>query len=210
MLFTGALSLAFPHEVPSAVRSSGVLPFAALLPALALVLLGRVWQAAVPTIKGRAMAASGVAALALASAYLNFGAYFHTYPLWLPHHNYPLHRELVTIIDQLSGERAVYLKYLPYWIDGDVIRLQLRSAPPDWNNIQPALDMAVLEAQAGQGFAVILHPQDVETLEELRNHFLQGTWFSERMPSGEVAFRVFLVGPADLLPDEASSREGLR
>jgi len=204
MLFTGAFSLAFPQEVPSAARSSRVLPFAALLPALALVLLGRAWQAAVPTARGRLVVVLGVTVLALVSAYLNFVAYFHAYPFWLPHHNYPLHRKLAATIDQLSGERAVYLKYLPYWIDGDVIRLQLRSTPSDWNNIQPALDMAALEEQARQGFAVILHPEDVETLEALRSHFLQGSWFSERMPSGEVAFLVFLAGPAALPLGEAA------
>jgi hypothetical protein len=198
MLFTGAFSLAFPHEVPSAVRSSGVLPFACLLSALALTLLSRAWQAVVPTAKGRVVVVLGIAGLLLAGAYLSFVAYFGTYPAWLPHHNYPLHRELATTIDQLSGDRAVYLKYLPYWIDGDVIRLQLRNTPPDWNNIQPELDLPVLDTQVGRGFAVILHPQDVETLGELRSHFSRGTWFSARMPSGEIAFRVFLAGSAGL------------
>ena len=198
LLFTGAFSLAFPHEVPSSGRSSGVLAFAPLLSALALVLLGRAWQAVIPTTKGRIAATLGMTTLALTSAYLNFVMYFHTYPLWLPHQNYPLHRELAATIDQLSGERVVHLKYVPYWVDGDVIRLQFQSTPPDWNNIQPELDLAGLETHMEKGFAIILHPQDGEGLEDLREHFSQGTWYSVRMPSGEVAFRVFLMGPAGL------------
>ena len=114
--------------------------------------------------------------------------------------------ELAAAIDQLSDGRTVYLKYLPYWIDGDVIRLQLRSAPPDWNRIQPSLDLSVLEAQAEEGVAVILHPEDVETLGELGNRLPQGAWFSERMPWGEVAFHVFVAGPAGLVPGKASQR----
>jgi len=203
LLFTGAVSVAFPIEVPSAGRSSGVLAFAPLLPALALTLLGRIWQAAVRTTRGRVMVALAVTGLVMCSAYLNFVAYFHAYPFWLPHHNYPIHRELAAIIDQLSGDRTVYLKHLPYWIDGDVIRLQLRRAPSGWNNILPSLDVTALETQA-ESFAVILHPEDVETLGELANHFPHGTSFSERMPHGEVAFRVFLAGPAGPLLDEAN------
>jgi hypothetical protein len=148
-----------------------------------------------PAARGQLVVGFGVAALALTCAYLNYTAYFVTYPDWLPHHNYPLHRELSRTIDQLSRDREVYLKYLPYWIDGDVIRLQLRNTPSDWDNIQPELDLAVLARQTGTGFAVILHPQDEETLEGLSSHFLRATWFSMRMPSGEVAFRVFLSGP---------------
>lgn len=203
LLFTGAVSLAFPHEVPSAVRSSGVLPFAPLLSALALRLLWRAWRGAAPTVGGRVVVALGVTVLVLWSAYLNLAAYFLVYPQSLPHLNYPLHANLAATIDRLSGDRAVYLKYLPYWIDGDVIRLQLRRAPSDWNNIVPSLDMTALEGHAAGRFAVILHPRDVQTLEELSSHFARGTWFSERMPQGELAFRVFLMGPAAPLLDEA-------
>jgi len=208
LLFTGALSLAFPHEVPSAVRSSGVLPFLPLLPALALTLLGRAWEAVVPTSRGRVVVALGMAGLALWSAYLNFEAYFVVYPQWLPHQNYPLHRELAATIDRLSGDRAVYLKYLPYWIDGDVIRLQLRRAPAGWNNIVPSLDMTALEGEAAGRFAAILHPDDVETLEELSSHFPRGTWFAERMPHGGEAFRVFLAGSVAPLLDEGAQESG--
>lgn len=202
MLFTGALSVAFPHEVPSSGRSSGVLPFTPLLSALALILLARAWRAAMPATISRVMVGLGVTVLILVGAYSNYSAYFRTYPSWLPHHNYPLHHQLTVTIDRLSGEQAVYLKFVPYWIDGDVVRLQLQSTPRDWNNIQPELDLAGLETQVERGFAVILHPQDVETLETLRNRFSPGTWYSERMPSGEVAFRVFLVGPTDLSLNE--------
>ena len=124
---------------------------------------------------------------------LNFQAYFVSYEASLPNRNYPFHRALAEAIDDFAGEGPAYIKYVPYWVDGDVVRLQLRRQPPQWDNIVPAVPFDRIHLKPGERLLVILHPHDDETLAQLRAHYPCHVVLTCRNKYGEPVFLKFIA-----------------
>ncbi|MEA3345468.1 MAG: glycosyltransferase family 39 protein [Chloroflexota bacterium] len=193
MLLPGALSLAFPQEVPSAVRTSSVLGVLFLFPAAALDLLWQTVQELIPSERSRWAGACALLLLLGWICQLNFRAYFTSYEASLPNRNYPFHRALAEAIDDFAGEGPAYIKYVPYWVDGDVVRLQLRRGYLQWNNVVPAVPFDQIHLDPGERLLVILHPDD-GTLTQLRAHYPRHVVLTQRNQYGDPLFLKFIAG----------------
>jgi len=193
MLLPGALSLAFPQEVPSAVRTSSALGVLFLFPAVGLDLIWRAVRRLSPLGEYRWIGTCALLFLLSWGGRLNFQAYFTSYESSLPNRNYPFHRVLAEAVDEFAGIGLAYIKYVPYWVDGDVVRLQLRRQPPQWDNVVPAVPFERIRLNPGEKLLVIFHPEDDETLAQLKAHYPRHVVLPQRNPYGDVVFLKFIA-----------------
>jgi len=164
-----------------------------LFPAVALDLL---WQAMRGlTLSGRSPWLGTCALLLLLgwACRLNFEAYFADYEASLPNRNYSFHRAMAETLDDFAEEGPAYVKYVPYWVDGDVVRLQLRRQPPRWNNIVAAVPFDHIHLDPGQRLLVILHPDDDDTLAELEAYYPRHVTLIHRNQYGDPVFLEFVA-----------------
>jgi len=217
MLLPTILSLAFPHEVPNAIRAIGVLPAVMLLPAVALTLVGRrliafyrgqvvrEWDVGL-SVNGerrlhlgwetrwmRLVALCGVLALGLAlEARAVYPLYFERYVAHLPDKNYSITLEMARAIDDFADDGESYIKGVPYWYDGNAVRAQLRRADQSWHNEMEVLIPGEAPLGGGPGrFMVIVHPEDTEALQTLREAFPRGMEREHYNFEQQVAFITF-------------------
>jgi len=217
MLLPTILSLAFPHEVPSANRAIGSLPAAVLLPAIALALVRQRLSVLSPAQPSRGIdvtvAVDGsaihkwhwrwgwpwqhslVALLLLvliAETRSVYPVYFRHYVEHLPAGNYSISLEIARAIDEFADNGPAYAKYVPYWYDGNAARAQLRRADQSWHNELDALRREEPPFVGPSGkFMIILHPQDAEALRMLLEAFPRGIALRHLDNKGEVAFLTF-------------------
>ncbi|MGC8874890.1 MAG: glycosyltransferase family 39 protein [Chloroflexia bacterium] len=196
MLLPTTLSLAFPQEVPGAVRSSGAIATVMFFPALALTLAGDVLRDLLPHRGWKRCALLLLGGVLLATTALNARLCFVEYPKYLPFGNYPLFREIARVIDDLGDDGAVLLKDVPYWSDRDAIRLQTR-AHKEWGlhgEIMLAEDPWDFQAlrQMGPQVAIVFHPEDRANLNLVRAEFPDGVELVFRDDAGRPQFIVYL------------------
>ncbi len=195
LLLPTTLSLAFPLEVPGAVRASGAMATVMLFPALAVVALWqRLGQIGAP-LRSRWAWGGLLAALAIASGSINAWLCFGEYPQSLPYENYPLYREIARAIDEFGGDGPVFLKTVPFWDDKDAIRIQTQGHQ-EWglhgeiiSQIDPAFFADLVEPQ---GAVIVNAAQDAGALAALQELFPQGVTLFYRDGQGRPQFAVFL------------------
>ena len=217
MLLPTALSLAFPQEVPNAIRAIGVLPAAVLFPALGLALvrerafalfplhpaktlrLGFTVQGATKreltlcwSWTGRHTVVTLLVLMALYETWAVYPTYFDEYKTHLPSRNYSISLEMARAIDEFKPNGESYIKIMPYWYDGNAVRAQLRHTDQSWSNELDTLrpDAPPLVGSPGK-FMVIVHPQDAETLRTLHDAFPRGIEVAHADNEGGVAFFTF-------------------
>ncbi|MFQ6057959.1 MAG: glycosyltransferase family 39 protein [Anaerolineae bacterium] len=217
MLLPSALSLAFPGEVPNAVRAVGVIGPAFLLVALPLPLIRRVlaqalsgaerreifavlrispasqWEKrwALP-LQGQHLFAALVVPILVWEGYSTYQTYFHDYVYYQPDHNYSISLEMARAIDDFAGDGPAYIKVWPFWYDGNAVRAQLRVQSQDWAGEITGLDPSAPPLSTLQGKAMfILHPEDEEALSTLRQFFPRGVAVERRDQEGRVTFITF-------------------
>ena len=217
LILPTALAVAFPHEVPSAVRAAGVIAPAYLLVGLPAVLLRRrlvaLWpqgihqpltlSLAVPprldwqwrgrvAVNVRALAAAGLVLLGALELGETRRAYFRDYVRHLPQGNYAISLELARALDEFCGQGEAYIKVWPYWYDGNAVRAQLRVTPRTWNGELNDLDPARPPLSTARGqVMVIVNPQDERALQALRAAFPRWVAVGHRDYEGRVAFITF-------------------
>jgi len=195
LLLPTSLALAFPHEVPGAVRGGGAMATVMLFPAVAVVLvwrrLGEMW----PVLRSPWGWGGLLAALALSSGLINAHLCFVEYPKGLPEENYPLFRNIARAIDEFGDDGPVYLKTIPFWDDKDAIRLQTEKHKT-WGlsgEIIDEIDPYFFASLPASQVAVIVNPErDAGALWALRHLYPQGVTISYRDASGKAQFAVFL------------------
>lgn len=217
MLLPTILALAFPHEVPNAIRAIGALPAAMIVPAVALMMVRRGIAALYPARPVREMALMFVengesrwvwrwrwawtprhtwAAVLIVAAVIEIRAvyptYFRDYVKHLPDENYSITLNMARAIDDFADDGDAYIKIMPYWYDGNAVRAQLRRADQSWSNELDALrpDQPPLAGPPGK-FMVIVHPDDSQTLATLRAAFPQGIELQHLKDKGGIAFITF-------------------
>ncbi len=203
LLMPSTAALAFPQEVPSAVRAVGVLPAAVMFPAIALGSVGRVLAGAAKRIEPAGqMRASGLMTLSAAAGAIALGLsaealavyplYFHRYVEHQPHQNQSISLKLARAIDGIDGSGEAYLMIWPHWYDGNAVRAQLRKTPSDWDNELWELipGQPPLGDRPGR-YLVILHPEEGRSLAQLQNHFVRYVVIEQHWDDGTVAFRTF-------------------
>ncbi len=203
MLLPTALALAFPREVPGAVRSGGAMSTVMLFPAVAVAVFGERLGALFPMLRSRWGWGGLLAALALASGLQNVSLCFVEYPKFLPAGNYPLYREIARVIDEFGDDGPVYLKSVPFWDDKDAIRLQTKEHP-EWGlhgEVLTEIDRAFFASQgAGQGAVIVNTEQDRASLRLLQEMFPHGLTLYYRDEQGRPQFAVFLYRKDDFVP----------
>ncbi len=203
MLLPTALALAFPREVPGAVRSGGAMATVMLFPAVAVAVLWERLGALFPMLRSSWGWGGLLAALALASGLQNAHLCFVEYPRFLPYENYPLYREIARVIDEFGRDGAVYLKSVPFWDDKDAIRLQTKEHP-EWGlhgEVLTEIDRAFFASQgAGQGAVIVNPEQDRTSLLFLQEMFPHGLTFYYRDGQGRPQFAIFLYRRDDFVP----------
>lgn len=189
MLLPSILALAFPQEVPSAVRSIGALPAAMVVAALGLAqarrtLAGALVPAATTEPTSGTLAAGPTrpvawrvgGALAMVGAIVVLGAetratydvYFRDYVWQQPDHNYSISLEMATAIEAFGEAGTAYILAAPHWYDGNAVRAQLGRAPEEWDLELTALVAGQPPLDGARGkVMVIVHPQDAAALEML-------------------------------------------
>jgi 4-amino-4-deoxy-L-arabinose transferase-like glycosyltransferase len=181
------LAIAFPNEVPNAGRSSGAIGPVCLVTALALVLWRRQLSAAVAGwIKPRVVRVPLQVLLMVAllvgmvvEGRETWVDYFERYRMVQPGGNDAISTRLVEIIEQFSQSGQVYLKAYPHWYDGNALRTQLRLAGIEWENeIQEVRADLPPQRDTEGSIAVILHPNDTESLGALRVAFPHAVEFT--------------------------------
>jgi hypothetical protein len=217
MLLPTIFSLAFPHEVPNAIRAIGALPAAVILPAVALGMTTRRFAALYPydgtretgitvTVDGVSKwawrwhsarlwryALGGLLAAALvAETWMLYPTYFDAYLAHLPNHNYSISLAMAQAIDDFSDDGESYIKVAPYWYDGNAVRTQLQREDQSWHNELIVLnaDQPPLRGELGK-FMVIVHPQDAEAQQLLQQAFPSGLALTHLDNDGRVAFITF-------------------
>lgn len=212
MLWPTILSLAFPHEVPNAIRAIGALPAAMVIPAVSLALLRRRLCAQLPAQEASACGTGGraslfcwpwggsrrlvlVALLALVLATETvavYPVYFKEYVSHLPGGNYSISLEMARVIDDFADDGLAYIKIWPHWYDGNAVRVQLRHVEQSWPNELEVLRPGRLPLAGPPGkLMVIVHPRDAEALGALREAFPKGIELQHSDNAGEVAFIAF-------------------
>lgn len=195
LLLPTTLALAFPMEVPGAVRSGGAMATVMIFSAVAAVTAWQQLGQVLPSLRGVWGWGGLLTSLALLSGVYNAHLCFVEYPEFLPYRNYPLFREIAGVIDELGDDGPVLLKSIPHWDDKDAIRFQTRQHQ-NWSlsgEIITQIDPDFLANLQAPQAAVILHPErDRESLEALRRIFPQGTTWLYRDQQGQVQFAVFL------------------
>jgi len=217
MLLPTALSIAFPAEVPNAIRAMGAVPAVVVLCAISLTLVRRTFAQAFPRQPSRqvvlCLSRDGdeqvvlrwrwglgvrhglVAMLILALAFETWSVYptyFDDYRLGLPEQNYSVTLEMARAIDAFVDEGEAYIKIMPYWYDGNAVRAQLRHADQSWHNEIGSFEAnhPPLAGDPGK-FMVIIHPGDQQSLAVLNQFYPSGISLTRRTPSGQVAFLEF-------------------
>ncbi|NLT73113.1 MAG: glycosyltransferase family 39 protein [Chloroflexi bacterium] len=199
LLLPSTLSLAFPDEVPSAVRSIGVLPMAMMLAAVG-VRAASCWLTGGSPQPGRSgrlnavvrpLSVVAIVGGLLAEAVAVYPLYFGRYVSAQPYQNQSISLEMAHVIDAYSDGQA-YILVAPFWYDGNAVRAQLVHAVPD--GVQ---EVTVLEP--GQGpldrsvprALVIVHPDGLEALSLLEGDYDRSIVLGHRWEDGSLAFWAF-------------------
>jgi hypothetical protein len=185
LLLPSALSLAYPIENPSVVRTGGAIPAVMVIAALPLGLtLERnslaprtASPASEATLPGwrRGLVASGALILVIAVTVINYQRYFSDY--WRQYQRYALNTTEIAsalqgFIESGGSPDNAWIVAWPYWIDTRGAGIEL--GDPTWNNV--ILDPEELDTHADQPRPrfYVLYWQDYKTLEHLQTLFPRG------------------------------------
>jgi len=203
LMLPSTLALAFPSEVPSAVRSIGAQPMVMVLAAwgmrVALARLHGLWEdagAAGPPGKGwQALSVAigaGILTGLAGEAVSVYPLYFDRYVKAQPYQNYSISLEMARAIDDFADDGEAYILVAPHWYDGNAVRAQLRRAIPsqvrELDQLRPG--EGPLDGRPGR-VLVIFHPDDVRAAELLASSFKQHIVLENRRADGSVAFKAF-------------------
>jgi len=199
LLLPSILSLAFPGENPSVVRTAGAIPVVAVLVGLGLYVVTRAAKELGKTRWGMWLAVPLLALVLTATTLINYRRYFVGY-----YHSYQLSsqnssemadamRDFIATGGDLSH---IVIHAWPHWVDTRALALLMGN--PDWQNTNVVLnrvtDLSRLrDDPAPQMY--LLHPSDGNGLQILQETFPQG--HAVRQPSRIAGhdFVLFLVPP---------------
>ena len=187
LLFAGLLpsilSLAYPIENPSTVRTGMAIPIVALIVALPLLVLVRQMRTLVPDSAG--LPAAGV----VIAGFFAGGGADQQHPIF--HHLCsPAHRFLAALQHRRCRHQSVpgrgwaeedaYLLTWAYWIDWRLVSIQ--TGDIKWRSISQGLDPVRLRDGIPRPRLVLVHPEDRVSLDTLRSWYPRATrreWLTE-------------------------------
>ena len=176
-LLPSALSLSFPEENPSVLRTCCAIPVVFTIVAGPIAIwTERVWRAW-PRLWMRGVVGVSLALLTFSVIRLNSVRVFETYVASYRAVTTDL-SEIVTAIRgfeaTLGSTDDVYVVAWPNWVDGTALAFEL-GLPPDWSRHQlENAGQASAHAHQSQARMYILHPNDVAGLHVLKTLFPNG------------------------------------
>jgi hypothetical protein len=195
LLLPSILSLAFPEENPSAVRTGGAIPVVMFITALPLALLvtALVRHAAGPVRCVGALFLAGTLVLAVAN---NAIWYFRDYDAQyrLSHWNAT---EIGAVAREFAGQfgslRDVYHVPYPHWVD--TRNIGINAGDVTWNNAVGDLDDIAVHALEPGPRLYLVHPEHDEAIRVLRAAYPQGELQFYDSPRPGKDFLLFRVLP---------------
>ena len=198
LLLPSVLSLAFPEENPSVVRTGGAIPFVMIIVALPLATLGKRFSA-LPTRAARGIFAIFLAGILLFALADNYRWYFVEYDrhirqsLW----NATEMGEVVRAFSATEGSlQDVYHIAYPHWVDTRAIAIT--AGDITWRNAVLDLRELAIHAADPSPKLYLLYPADQKALARLSLIFPQGTverYKSSRPGKDFLLYRVPARGP---------------
>ena len=175
MLIPSALSIAFPRENPSVVRTGGAMPAVLILCALGPgLLLESARQLARPWLRGAALV--GVIALALTIGLINRERVFTIYPAQYcsrAQNASDIAYELQRFIAQGGARQQAWLIGFPHWVDTRAVGVWLGDS--SFSNTVLGADAAIQINLGGQPGWFALNIDDLVTLRALQARYPSGT-----------------------------------
>ena len=194
LMLPSTLAIAFPIEVPSNTRASGVIPIVVMLVALPVYLAGQQLLRALRGGTGLTLTVVLGGLVLLQSARSNYQTYFHDY-YWDYRHAAPNTSDMARIIrgfgNSVGDIYDAYIVSSPYWIDHRAVSLTLRDM--DWNN--NLLNIADAQAHLAEprNRLYIFRPDNQEAEVWLREHCPNGQLMRYQAFIPEKDFMVFFA-----------------
>ena len=195
MLIPSALSIAFPRENPSVVRTGGALPMLMIVCAIGPGLL----LDALPTtgrqrIVAGALAYGLVAAICLAAIAVNYQRVFVDYPAqYCPRaqNASDIAREMNAWVAQGNDRRNAYIVGYPHWVDSRAVGVWIGDItfPNTVGRQVGRMDAAEVDLQGRPGWFA-LNIDDAESLRALQDRYPDGTM---RVVAGSQCGKQFVV-----------------
>lgn len=203
LLFPSILSLAFPNENPSVVRTAGAIPIAAVLAGLGLYTAARSLRQVGGPRLGALLSGSLVALALITTTLANYQRYFvfylHSYQLSAQNSS-EIAAALQGFIATGGDLKHAVIRAWPYWVDTRAVALIM--GDPGWQDtnvvIERVQDLARLRHDPAQQMYA-LHPEDITGLITLKDTFPEGYAVRHHSPVPGHDFMLFLV-PMRALP----------
>jgi hypothetical protein len=193
LLAPSILSVAFPKENPSVVRTAGAIPVVAVMVGLGF----NVVTQAAKRLRGKWLAAPLLAVLLATTAVINYERYFRDYD-----HSYQLSSQnssemaeaMRGFIVTCGDLKHIVIRAWPYWVDTRALALLMNDI--SWQDTNVVIDKVndlarLRDDPAPQMY--LLHPDDQQGLAVLKATFPQGypTRYQSRIPGHDfVLFHV--------------------
>ncbi|MGH2366567.1 MAG: glycosyltransferase family 39 protein [Chloroflexota bacterium] len=206
LLFVGLLpsimSLAYPGENPSTVRSGMAIPVVVVFVALPAMLLARRLGAWIGGREGQVAAGLALAALLIAVFRINFDQYFRIYPrqhAMASQHTAEVARVVNGFIAMGGRREDVYILPGAHWFDTRLVAIQAGNIR--WQPLLPNVEDARKQDGVPRERLYLVHPDDTASLDKLARwypaairhvHTLEDTggrpWFvTVQVPPGATA-----------------------
>jgi len=188
LLVPSILSVAFPKENPSAVRTAGAIPVVAVLVGLGLYVVTRAAKQFGGARWGKWLAAPLLAVLLTATTVINYQRYFVDYlrSYQLSSQNSSEMAEAMRGFIATGGDlKHIVIHAWPYWVDTRALALLMND--PGWQDtnvvIDKVNDLARMHGDPAPQL-YLLHPNDQAGVAVLENAFPQGyvTTYHSRIP----------------------------
>ncbi len=194
MLLPSILSLAYPRENPSVVRSGGAVLAVAVMVAIPLSLAVKAWARSLGDPWGAWAAIILSVTLWVVAIAGSYNWYFHVYDLqyrksaW---NSTEMAKVLKGFATSVSDYEHVYIKAWPYWVDTRTVGINL--GDPHWNNVLMKIEQANAQASDPVPKMYLLSPADVGSLKFLEQLYPKGHHYVYHSRTPTRDFVVFWV-----------------
>jgi hypothetical protein len=193
LLLPSMLSLAYPAENPSVVRTGGAIPVVMIIAAIPLATT--ILRLQLSTLRyGILVAFSAVFLLILVATLDNYGWYFRDYDA---HYRRTIWNttELGAVLRAFDEEGAditnAYHVPYPHWVD--TRNIGINAGHVRWNNALADTEVLDSHVNAPRPRLYLLHPHDLDNLRELQRLFPDGTAERYNSPREGKDFIIFRI-----------------
>ncbi len=200
LMMPTVMSIAFPVENPAFGRSAGLIPLGFVLVALPVYYGGCAIRRLIPQTWGAVPVMGLAVALVAWVSLINYHDYFNEYDeIYLQNANNvtEVAAAMREFADSGPGIENTYIKIWPYWLDTRSLALTLGDF--HWNNVLDDIRQASSQIDTPGPKLYVLHPEDIDSLNWLRNAYPAGRAEEYQSKVGK-DFILFVTTPGAPLP----------